>query len=88
MAKKRGKQTQGRLAVKVRHLAVHGAEARLAQAVDLMLKSAVMNITTSQDNANSRKEEPSRQGTAKDAPTNGESRPWGNQGEQMAKHRG
>lgn len=75
MVNKRGKQTQGRLAVKVRHLAVHGAEARLTQAVDLLLKSAVMNTTTSQDNDNSRKETPSHQGIDKDVPTNGESRP-------------
>jgi hypothetical protein len=69
VANKRGKQTQGRLTVKVRHLAVHGAEARLAQAVDLLLKSAVMKDTTYQENANSRKEEPSHQGTAQDTPT-------------------
>ncbi len=57
--------------MKVSYLALHGAEARLAQAIDLLLKSAVMNDTQYQGNANSGKEEPSYRGTAKDALTNG-----------------
>jgi hypothetical protein len=43
VANKRHKQTRGHLTVKVRYVAVPGAEARLAQAIDLLLKAAVIN---------------------------------------------
>lgn len=74
MARKRDKKPQGRLVVEVTYISVPGAEVRLAQAIDLLLKSAAMNITKSQDNADSDKEEPSHQGAVQDTPTNGESK--------------
>jgi hypothetical protein len=51
VANKRHKQIHGHLTVRVRYISVPGAEARLAQAVDLLLKSAAMNDITTQEDA-------------------------------------
>jgi len=72
---KRGKKPQRHLTVKVTYISVPGAEVRLAQAMDLLLKSAAMNTTKFRDNANSDNEESSHQGAVQDMPTNSESKP-------------
>ena len=63
MVTKRHKKALQIMKVRVRYLPVEGAETRLAQAIDLLLKSAAMNTDTSQAKRDSRKEELPYHGT-------------------------
>jgi hypothetical protein len=75
VANKREKRTQGCFVVKVTYIPVPDAEARLARAIDLLLKSDAMNIAKSRDNADSNRDALSRQIIVKDLPINDEGKP-------------
>lgn len=68
---KRSKQTKERLEVKLTLISVHGAQERLAQAIELLLKSAVINNAVPQ--ANLGKDNPIHPESAPDIPFERES---------------
>jgi hypothetical protein len=75
VAFKRNKQPQRPLVVKVIYISVPGAETRLAQAIDLLLKKVAMDTTNSQDNADSDREKAAHQRVVRDPLPNRESEP-------------
>ena len=75
MASKRGKRTQVCLVVKVKYISVPDAEARLARAIDLLLKSYAMNNAKSRDDAALKRDGLSPQIIVQNKPINDNSKP-------------
>ena len=65
MVTKRHKKTRQIIEVRVKYLQVDGAETRLAQAIDLLLKSTATNTNKFQDKRDSSAGELPSQGTDK-----------------------
>jgi hypothetical protein len=61
--------------VKVTYISVPDAEARLARAIDLLLKTEAMNNIKARNNADSNREGLSPQIVVKDLPINDEGKP-------------